>query len=340
MTHLVMKLSWRERLRLEHPVIQAGMGGGISGAELAAAVSVAGGLGTVGMMPPKIFRNELKAVRERCHGRPFSANLLMPFVRQAHIEACLAELPSVISLFYGFDSTLVQRLKAAGIMVLHQVGTADQARRALECGADGLIVQGEEAGGHLAGTAPLAQIFPIIRQIADPGLPVFGAGGVYNDDSARAVMRLGADGVVAGTRFLLTPESNAHSAYKTRLLEADETLRTCLFGLAWPASHRVVPNDATKRWCRLDTPDGPRWAMAVNMIAVTSRRILPMETVTKLVHLQRISIPLYSPAPVTRDMDSQYLNVTPLYAGRCVREIQQLRPAGEVVAELAKGCSE
>jgi nitronate monooxygenase len=335
-----MKIGWRERLNLEYPVIQAGMGGGISSADLASAVSTSGGLGTVGMMPPKMFRSELKAVRERCCGRPFSANLLMPFVRRAHVEACLAELPAVVSVFFGFDSALVERLKAAGIMVLHQVGSADQARRALECGADGLIAQGEEAGGHLAGTTPLAQLIPIIRQIAGTGQPVFGAGGVYNDESARAVMRLGADGVVAGTRFLLTPESNAHFDYKTRLLEADETLRTRLFGLAWPASHRVVPNNATKRWCRQDSPDGPGWAMAVNAAAAISRRMLPMEIVTKLVRLQRVGIPLYSPAPVIHGMDPQYLDVTPLYAGRCVRQIRELQPAGKIVAMLAKGCAQ
>jgi NAD(P)H-dependent flavin oxidoreductase YrpB (nitropropane dioxygenase family) len=332
-----MKSHWRDQLGLEHAVVQAGMGGGIANSVLAAAVSRAGGLGTVGLMPPTQFADELRKTREACGERPFAANLLMPFVRRAHVRACLEHRPASVSLFFGFDRDLVQRLKAAGIYVMHQVGTEAQAQRAVADGADALIIQGEEAGGHLAGTLPLAEIFAAIkRQIS--GRPLLAAGGIHDAATARAAKAMGADGIAAGTRFLLTPECNAHPQYQSRLLEAEETLCTKLFGLTWPAPHRVVPNAATRRWCATKA-EGPAWATVINTLAIPSRNLVPMEWAGGLIAAQRLAIPVYSPFPLTRDLDARSLDVTPLYAGRCVRSIHASRPAAEIVAELAAAIS-
>jgi NAD(P)H-dependent flavin oxidoreductase YrpB (nitropropane dioxygenase family) len=326
---------WHERLGLRHRVMQAGMAGGLAEAELASAVCKAGGLGTLGLLPPRRFREQLGQLREACGDRPFAANLLMPFVRAAHVDACLEMRPPVVSLFYGFDRSLVERLKRARITVWHQIGDLAQAQRAIADGADGLIVQGAEAGGHLAGTSPLADLFPAIRAaVRDRTLLV--AGGIFDATSARSAIALGADGVVAGTRFLLTPESGAHVEYKHRLLAATRTLRTNLFGLAWPAPHRVVPNAATERWAR-GRPDGPKWSQAINALMAPSRRALPMDSVIQLVSMQRVSIPLYSPAALTRGMDARCADVTPLYAGERVVEMRALMPAAEVVRQLASG---
>ncbi|MGH8456774.1 MAG: nitronate monooxygenase, partial [Stenotrophobium sp.] len=258
-----MTADWQTKLNLQYPVVQAGMGGGLSGAELATAVSLAGGLGTVGLMPPVPFHQALRETRERCGGKPFAANLLMPFVRKAHVEACIAERAAVVTMFYGFDRDLVRYLQSAGIAVWHQVGDTVQAQRALDDGVDGLIVQGEEAGGHLASRsgAPLSTLLPALRKLGGNRCPLIPAGGIHDAASARKARELGADAVAAGTRFLLTPESEAHPAYQQRLLEAQDTLRTELFGLAWPALHRVVGNAATARWCKHDV-NGPRWAHA------------------------------------------------------------------------------
>jgi len=320
---------------LRHPVVQAGMGGGLSGEALVAAVSEAGGLGTLGLGPPAEFRAGLKLLRERLGERPFAANLLLPFVRAAHVAACLEYRPAVVSLFYGYDAALVRRLHQAGIEVWHQVGDAAQARRALDDGADALIAQGEEAGGHLAGSTPLRELLPALRPLAGRR-PLLAAGGIHDAATAGRARQLGADGVAAGTRFLLTPESNASDEYKARLLAANETVRTELFGLAWPAPHRVVPNAATARWCRGDAR-GPGWARALNALMVPSRRVLPMSAVVGLVAMQRLALPLYSPAAPVRGMASHRLEVAPLYAGTCVAQIDRLRPAAEVVAELARG---
>src|SRR3546814_1399004 len=135
----MMGSEWQQQLGLRHAVVQAGMGGGLSTSPLAGAVSAAGGLGTVGIMPPGEFAAELKRTRALAGDAPFAANLLMPFVRSAHVEACLRERPNVAVMFYGFDAALVRRLQHAGITVWHQVGTIEQAQRALTDGVDGLI---------------------------------------------------------------------------------------------------------------------------------------------------------------------------------------------------------
>src|SRR5690348_3406439 len=102
-----------ERLGIEVPVVQAGMGGGLSGAELAGAVSRAGGLGTVGILPPGRMRDELVRAREIADGRPVSANLLLPFTRRGHVRACVEAGVTSVSLFFGFDARAVEALHAA-----------------------------------------------------------------------------------------------------------------------------------------------------------------------------------------------------------------------------------
>lgn len=330
-----MNNEWQQRLGLRHAVVQAGMGGGLSTSPLAGAVSAAGGMGTVGIMPPDEFAAELRNTRTLAGDAPFAANLLMPFVRPAHVEACLRERPNVVVMFYGFDTALVQRLQAAGITVWHQVGTLAQAQRALADGVDGLIAQGVEAGGHLGGAVPLAELLPAVRALAG-NRPVLAAGGIFDAASAAAARQLGADGVVAGTRFLMTPESNAHPEYLARLLTAQDTVRTLLFGLAWPAYHRVVPNAAVQRWCRTRA-EGPRWVQWLNTLSIPTRRFVPLSQVVGMTTLQRLALPFYTAAGKTKGMDRSSVELTPLYAGVCVRDINSLRPAAEIVAELARG---
>jgi NAD(P)H-dependent flavin oxidoreductase YrpB (nitropropane dioxygenase family) len=326
---------WFERLGLRHPVLQAGMGGGVVRPELAAAVSRAGGLGTIGNLPPDSFARAIRSAKERSDGRPVAANLLMPFTRDGHVEACLAERPAVVSLFFGYAGSTVKRLRAAGIFVLHQVGTPAEAERALADGADGLILQGREAGGHLLGARRLAEALPDVVALAS-GRPVIAAGGIYDRASAERAARLGAAGVAAGTRFLLTDESGVHPTYRQRLLDAKSTLVTKLFGAAWPADHRVVPNAATARWCR-DGHDGPSWITAVNTLLVPTRWVTSPAIGLALAKYQRADRPLFSPQPMTARSAPEDADVTPLYAGECVTEIRALRSAADVVEELAAG---
>jgi NAD(P)H-dependent flavin oxidoreductase YrpB (nitropropane dioxygenase family) len=319
-----------DRLRLERPVVQAGMGGGLAGARLAAAVSAAGGLGTVGLTPdPRAFAAHLRRARELAPGRPLAANLLLPFARRDHVTACLECGVDAAVLFCGRAPGAVARLRAAGVLVLHQVGTAAQARRALADGADGLIAQGAEAGGHVLGVEPTAATLARVLEVAD-GRPVLAAGGIAGRAAARAALAAGAAAVVAGTRFLLTEECRAHPGYKARALGAPRTLRTLLFSVGWSDPHRVLPNAATERWCAAGAR-GPALPLALNLALAPAVRRLPPALALRG---QRVGLPFYAPSPALEGMDERLLEVTPLYAGVCAREIDRVVPAAEAVALL------
>jgi NAD(P)H-dependent flavin oxidoreductase YrpB (nitropropane dioxygenase family) len=270
---------------------------------------------------------------ELAEGRPVASNLLFPVMRRAHVEACIAARVPVVSLFFGFDRRVVAALHDVGSVVLHQVGSLDQARRALADGADGLIAQGTSAGGHLLATEPLEQLVPKLVAVA-AGRPVLAAGGIHDRRTAVAAIASGAAGVSVGTRFLLTHESQAHEAYKQKLLEAESTLVTYLFGVGWYARHRVVPNRATERWCAEDRL-GPRWVRAVSRATAPLVRRLPPGGARAFVSRQRVELPLYSPVALLRGMDERLADVTPLYAGACVSSISSLASAADVVREVA-----
>jgi nitronate monooxygenase len=121
-----------------------------------------------------------------------------------------------------------------------------------------VIAQGVEAGGHVRGTEPALSLFARVREALPDGFPVLLAGGLADARDVRAALDAGAAmAAVLGTRFVLTPESRAHPAYKQRALEGSETILTELFGSGWPAAHRVLPNAATERWLRRDRLDRP-----------------------------------------------------------------------------------
>jgi nitronate monooxygenase len=237
-----------DRLRLDVPVGQAGMGGGLVGASLAAAVAKAGGLGTLGLVTPRRLRTSIKLVRDQAPGRAVAVNLLMPFVRRHHV-AVLRRRPR------GRRRVGVRRKARAGRapsrcrdLRLRDGRSPGQARAAVAWGADGLIAQGREAGGHLVGTMPALDFLPHALTAAGKR-PVFLAGGIATGADTRAALDAGASGVIAGTRFLLTHEANASREYQQRIMQADKTIETNLFGFSWPLRHRVVPNAATRRWC-------------------------------------------------------------------------------------------
>lgn len=329
--------SWHRPLGIRWPIVQAALGGGISTADLAIAVSRAGGLGTVALMPEDLFAAELARAGDTLGEIPFAANLLMPMMRRGHLRACLDRRVPVVSVFFGHDPAVVKALKAAGSYVIYQVGSEGEADTVARDGADALIVQGVQAGGHVRSTERLETLLPKVRQ-AHPDIPVLAAGGIYDAASVRRARELGADGVAVGTRFLLTSEANAHEAYKQRLVEADETLLTDLFGLGWSAPHRVVPNEATRRWCRGDAK-APRWLSRFNTLAEGPSRLLSLSAAASLVRMQRPGLPLFSPSPLTRAMPAD-IEAVPLYAGECVGRIGDIRPAAEIVRELAAGFGE
>ncbi|HEX8952090.1 MAG TPA: nitronate monooxygenase, partial [Polyangia bacterium] len=300
-----------------------------------AAVSRAGALGTLGLVPADELGRQLARARALAPGRPLAVNLLMPFARRAHVDACIAARVAAVVLFFGYRRAWVARLRAAGVLVVHQVGTAAEARRALADGADALVAQGREAGGHLLGVDPAHAALAQILAVSD-GAPVLLAGGVVDAAAVRAALAAGASGVACGTRFLLSDECRAHPGYKARVLGAPRTIETRLFGFGWPARHRVVPNAATERWCAA-SPDGPLWSRALRRLSAPLPHLVPMKSGDELIRAQRLSVPLYSPACASETTDAAALDWTPLYAGERARDVTSVLPAATIVRELAAG---
>jgi NAD(P)H-dependent flavin oxidoreductase YrpB (nitropropane dioxygenase family) len=318
-----------ERLGVERPIVQAGMGGGLARAELAAAVSGAGGLGTIGIMAPDALRAELGAARERLGGRaPLAVNLLLPFARRAHWDVA-AQADAVVT-FWGRPRRRTDRVW------IHQCGSVEEARAAKTAGADGVIAQGVESGGHVRGTTPALELLERTRAALGPGYPVLVAGGIADAQDVRTALDAGADAAVLGTRFLMTPESGAISAYKQRLMESRETVLTELFGAGWPrAPHRVIWNEAAERWLTPENPRGPRRVRALQLATSPFLRLIPMSRQGAVAKQQRADRPLLGPSAAVEGGPPNLLDSGPLYAGESVARIHDLRPAAELVRELS-----
>lgn len=318
-------MGFLERIGVELPVVQAGMGGGISGPELATAVSGAGGLGTLGLTAPATMAQQVAAVRRRTD-RPVAVNLLLPFAREAHWRA--AAQADVVVTFWG-----APQRRCRGVWV-HQAGSVEEARAAAGAGADAVIVQGVEAGGHVRGSVPGLELLDRVRRTLPDDYPLLLAGGIADADDVARALDAGAAAAVAGTRFLMTEESRASAGYQRRVAAGADTVLTELFGLGWPGAHRVLPNRATERWLRSD-PRGPAPVRAVNRCTRSALTRVPDAAQGWLARHQALAVPLYSPVPPTGEVADRVLETTPLYAGETAARIDDVRSAASVVEELA-----
>jgi nitronate monooxygenase len=313
-----------ERLGLAMPVVQAGMGGGLSRHELAAAVSEAGGLGTIAVNGAAAIERELARAR-KLTARPLAVNLLLPFARRDWFEA--AASADVVVTFWG-----APRRRVPGAWI-HQCGSVGEAGAAHAAGADAAILQGVEAGGHVRGTMSGLELLAEARAALPRDYPLLLAGGIAERADVQRALEAGASAAVAGTRFLLSEESRAHPEYRRRLLDADETVLTELFGAGWPAPHRVVANAATEHWLAGD-PRGPALNRALNRLTAPGARYLPASIQQRIAKAQRPASRLLSPAGPTDDGPANLLDAGPLYAGQTVSRIDEVRPAAEIVASL------
>jgi nitronate monooxygenase len=235
-----------------YPIVLAGMGG-VARSELVAAVTDGGGFGFLGMVrePVDLIRSEVAALRARGIDR-FGVNLIPAATDAALLEAqiatCIDLGVPVVGLFWDVALKLGARLRAAGIVVVCQVGSPAEARAAEHAGAQVLIAQGVEAGGHVRGDRPLYELAPEI--VAGTTLPVLAAGGLVDGADLATALSLGAQGAVFGTALIATPESFAHDYHKRRLVEADgeDTVLTDAFHINWPrgATVRVLANSVTR----------------------------------------------------------------------------------------------
>jgi enoyl-[acyl-carrier protein] reductase II len=231
-----------------HPVVSAGMGFVASTPDLAIAVTNTGGIGSLGvaLIPAEATRLLIRAVRAATAGRPYNVNLITPYVLPGQVEACAEEAVPIVSFHWGNPPhDTIERLHAAGCRVWEQVGSPEAASRAVESGADLVVAQGSEAGGHNFGTLPTLALVPAVVDAISPA-PVLAAGGIADGRGLAAALALGAGGAWVGTRFVATREANAHEAYKSRLVQAAgvDTVRTSVLGPDMPGfnPYRVLRN--------------------------------------------------------------------------------------------------
>lgn len=248
-------------LGIRHPVLNAPMAGS-AGAELAAAVSHAGGLGLIGGTTPggaAWLRDEIHTVRRRTE-KPFGVGFISAFPGlEELIEVAIAERVPVIAHSFADPTPYIGAAHAAGVRVLVQVQTVGQAVTAARAGADAIAAQGTEAGGHTGyvGTLPLV---PAVIDAIGPSFPVIAAGGIADGRGIAAALMLGADGVWLGTRFAASVESQTPGWAKARVVAAgaDDTVLTHAYDLAMRSpfpvgiGDRVLQNSFTAAWHERD----------------------------------------------------------------------------------------
>lgn len=271
-----MKTRLTESFGLRHPILSAPMAL-ISGGRLAAAVSKAGGLGLVGGGYAGILGGEPDLARELAHveGQRFGVGFITWALERAPrvLDEVLARSPQCVFLSFGDPKPFADRIRQGGARLVCQVQTLRHVEQAIDAGADAIVAQGAEAGGHGARRATL----PFVPEVADflarkaPATLLLAAGGIADGRGLAAALMLGADGVVVGTRFMATEEALTPTAMADRLTAAsgDDTIRTkvvdALRGLDWPEefSFRVLRNGLTDRWA----PRGAEAAAARGSLA-------------------------------------------------------------------------
>ncbi|HMA80583.1 MAG TPA: nitronate monooxygenase [Candidatus Binatia bacterium] len=251
-------------LGIDHPVVLGGMGTATT-APLVSAVSNAGGFGTLGTSAfnAETLDGEIASIRERTD-KPFGVNHLLFQIKEDMFAVTLRARPAVTAFAWARkDQNLRDYFKRAhdsGAKVMHMAGEVPEALRAAEAGADVLVAQGTEAGGHVGWMASLPLLPMMVKAVAP--LPVLSAGGIADGRGLAAALALGAEGVLLGTRFMATLEAPIHPNFKQAIVETDghDTILTEIPDLAtqrvWPgAMSRAKRNKFIERWA------GREWAL-------------------------------------------------------------------------------
>jgi NAD(P)H-dependent flavin oxidoreductase YrpB (nitropropane dioxygenase family) len=315
-----MQTAFCKRVGVELPIIQAPMGGAV-GPALAAAVSNAGGLG---MLVP--WRAKLPDVRQQIRelrsltSKPFGVNLNLEFPQEERLEVCLEEGAPVISFFWRDPSALVPRAKAGGAIVLHTVGCAADAKKAVDAGVDIIVAQGWEAGGHVRGTVATLPLVPAVVDAVSP-TPVIAAGGIADGRGLAAVLALGAAGAWIGTRFLASREATIHPRYRELVLgasENDTAFAEELFDIRWPkAPHRVLRNKTVEAWEAAGRPPSGKRPGEGEVIATSANG----------------PVVRYQSCTATPDTEGD-IDALPLWAGQSAGLVSKVQPAAEIVCEI------
>ncbi|EAX48714.1 2-nitropropane dioxygenase, NPD [Thermosinus carboxydivorans Nor1] len=236
-------------LNIEYPILQGGMAW-VATAELAAAVSNAGGLGLIGAghMPPDALRAEIRKAKNMTN-KPFGVNIMLmsPFVKEV-MQVVVEERVPVITTGAGNPAEYIPALKEIGSKIIPVVASVALAKRLERTGVDAIIAEGMESGGHIGEVTTMALVPQVVDAVS---VPVIAAGGIGDARGVVAALALGAQGVQIGTRFVASVECIAHPNYKEAILKAKER-STVVTGQSTGHPVRVIANNLTRQFMELE----------------------------------------------------------------------------------------
>jgi NAD(P)H-dependent flavin oxidoreductase YrpB (nitropropane dioxygenase family) len=316
----MIRTAFTTAFNLDYPIAQAPMGGSVT-LDLICAVCEAGGLGMQGVSwhDSETMVAEIAEIRRRT-ARLFAVNLVLEWDQHTRLAQCIDAGAPVISLFWGDPTPYFLRLRAAKVKTIVTVGSAEEAKRAADLGADAICAQGVEAGGHVWSQVGTMVLLPAVVDAVSP-LPVIAAGGIADGRGLAAVLALGGAGAWIGTRFLATPEAAAHKEWKRRIVAARETatVHTELFDLGWPnAPHRVLRNSTYDLW---DAAGRPPSGLRPGEGDLVARQP------------DGAALLRYDDNPASRGATGE-IEATCLYAGQSAGLVHDIVPAAELVRRI------
>jgi nitronate monooxygenase len=310
---------------LKYPILQAPVGFA-SGPDLIVAVCEAGAMGSMALSTatPEDAKARVKKVLSGTKGF-FAVNYILHFEPKSLGSAIDVGAP-IVQFSWGLPSKeMVAVIRSAGAKFAVQIASADGAKAALDLGAEYLVCQGTEAGGHVQASLPLMEALSKVLEVSE-GKPVFGVGGISNGAGIRKVLAAGASGASVGTRFVATEESYAHPAYKKALLNANasHTALTVCFEGGWPnAPHRVLRNDTFRRWEAAGCPPAGRRPGEGDVLAKRP---------------DGSPVLRYSGFSPSKLLTGDSIEQCALHAGEGVGEINDIPAAGALVTRLWHEC--
>jgi NAD(P)H-dependent flavin oxidoreductase YrpB (nitropropane dioxygenase family) len=312
-------------LGISLPIVQAPIGSATT-ADLAAAVSQAGALGSLALS----WRDtgQIRTMLGRLGsltGRPYAVNLVLEWDMHERLAVCLEEGARIVSLFWGDPRPYVPEVHAAGGRVVHTVGSVEEARQAVDAGVDVIVAQGWEAGGHVRGQVTTMALVPaVVDAVGD--VPVVAAGGIADGRGIAAALALGAAGAMLGTRFLVAREADTHLVYREAVCRAGsaDAAYMLLFEGGWPnAPHRALVNATYRRWRAAGSP--PAGHRPDEGQQVGTRDGMPLA-------LYGDDIPTAGTSGAVGELA--------MYAGQSAGLVTEVESAGAIVSRLDRQCRE
>jgi NAD(P)H-dependent flavin oxidoreductase YrpB (nitropropane dioxygenase family) len=316
----MIRTSICDLLGIELPIIQAPIASATC-PELAAAVSNSGGLGmlSVTWCQPDEIRAVIRETRALTQ-KPFGINLVLESNVHDRLNICLEEGVKIVSLFWGAPNSYIRASHHADALVMYSVGSISEAQEAATAGADMIVAQGWEAGGHVCGAVSTLALVPAVVDAVMP-IPVAAAGGIADGRGIAAVFALGASAAWLGTRFVASKEAVAHHSYKQKVVAAGvgDTIYSMLFDVGWQnAPHRTLRNSTVEMWEQAGRP--PRGERP------NEGQVIAQKADGAPVVRYSFSMPLETMQGDVEGMAH--------YAGQSVGLIKDIQPAATIVQQL------